>query len=368
MDLAPQINSWNNIFEDIENEEGNQYEMYGLNAKNMVMVNCSTFAGNNPSSSDVIENCILIAGDRKDELTNYSLYGNYRNCIFDFEFPPEVNIHFFDDLGGNVILDSTEIEDLFVDYENGDYHLREGSVAVDAGYNSDFFPFGFGNSLRLWDGDGDGETTIDIGPYEYGAPVQGKIMGHISETETGEPVKYVLVRTTNDPGQFAVSDSLGNFELQLPEGIYDLTAERIFHEDSEVFNISVNNDEITNLEFNMTDTLVIDFVDNEDDIVENQSYNLVNYPNPFKPVGSGRSIGTTISFSLPRSSRTELAVYNIKGQKVKTLVNENLSQGEHNIVWNGKNNKQQNVASGVYMYRLNVDGMDVKINKCLVVK
>lgn len=70
-----------------------------------------------------------------------------------------------------------------------------------------------------------------------------------------------------------------------------------------------------------------------------------NYPNPFNPT-------TNISFALPNDEKVKLEVYNIKGQKVKVLVNDNLKAGDHNVVWNGKNTNNRKVASGVYFYRL----------------
>lgn len=73
--------------------------------------------------------------------------------------------------------------------------------------------------------------------------------------------------------------------------------------------------------------------------------NLSNYPNPFNPE-------TTISFNNPKNSMVNLAIYNIKGQLVKTLVNEELMAGVHSIVWKGKNNYGQSVASGVYFTRI----------------
>ncbi|MCK4695451.1 MAG: T9SS type A sorting domain-containing protein, partial [Candidatus Cloacimonetes bacterium] len=71
-----------------------------------------------------------------------------------------------------------------------------------------------------------------------------------------------------------------------------------------------------------------------------------NFPNPFNP-------STTISFSTAESTElTEMVIYNLKGQKVKTLVNEKLDAGTHQVVWNGKDNSGKNVSSGVYFYRL----------------
>ncbi len=70
-----------------------------------------------------------------------------------------------------------------------------------------------------------------------------------------------------------------------------------------------------------------------------------NYPNPFNPE-------TTIEFSLPRSGETKVLIYNVKGQKVITLLDEYLTSGEHRVVWNGKDDRDNALPSGVYFYRL----------------
>jgi hypothetical protein len=70
-----------------------------------------------------------------------------------------------------------------------------------------------------------------------------------------------------------------------------------------------------------------------------------NYPNPFNP-------STKIEFSLPRTTRVTLDIYNIAGRKVKGLVDEELPSGHWSIVWNGEDDNGIEVASGVYLYRL----------------
>lgn len=82
-----------------------------------------------------------------------------------------------------------------------------------------------------------------------------------------------------------------------------------------------------------------------DNFVEKPSvYSLSqNYPNPFNP-------STVISFSLQKDSRVNLSVYNILGQLVTTLVNDNLDAGSHQIQFNAAN-----LASGVYLYHINAD-------------
>ncbi len=102
-------------------------------------------------------------------------------------------------------------------------------------------------------------------------------------------------------------------------------------------------------------------------VINNGKYKLTNYPNPFHSP-SNRGSGTTISFDLPKSGDVDLTIYNIKGQKVKTLTNEKYPKGKHSLIWNGKNDKNQDVSSGVYFYKLNVDGKDVNVKKCLLMK
>jgi len=74
-----------------------------------------------------------------------------------------------------------------------------------------------------------------------------------------------------------------------------------------------------------------------------------NYPNPFNPA-------TTIRYQLPRSTKVILNIYNILGQRVKTLVDEVQTAGAKSVHWEGKNNAGQNVSSGIYIYRLQAGG------------
>ncbi len=86
-----------------------------------------------------------------------------------------------------------------------------------------------------------------------------------------------------------------------------------------------------------------------------------NYPNPFNPE-------TTISFSVVQtSSLVNLEIYNLKGQKIKTLVNGTLSSGIHSVIWNGTDEKGKSVASGVYLYKMRT-GNYVSTKKMILMK
>jgi hypothetical protein len=70
-----------------------------------------------------------------------------------------------------------------------------------------------------------------------------------------------------------------------------------------------------------------------------------NYPNPFNPT-------TRISFDLPKSCEVKLEVYNLLGQRVKTLLSGQMTAGSHGIDWNSTDENGKQVSSGIYLYRL----------------
>lgn len=70
-----------------------------------------------------------------------------------------------------------------------------------------------------------------------------------------------------------------------------------------------------------------------------------NYPNPFNPT-------TTVRFDIPHPSVVELSIYNMLGQHVRNLLKGSLNPGSYRLLWDGRNDAGQAVASGVYLYRL----------------
>jgi len=81
-----------------------------------------------------------------------------------------------------------------------------------------------------------------------------------------------------------------------------------------------------------------------------------NYPNPFNP-------STTISFSLAEHARVTMKVYDILGRQVRTLVNETMKAGNHQVVFNAAG-----LASGIYFYRITAGNTFVKVRKLMILK
>lgn len=86
-----------------------------------------------------------------------------------------------------------------------------------------------------------------------------------------------------------------------------------------------------------------------------------NYPNPFNPT-------TTINFSIAADNFVKLEIYNVKGQMVRTLVAEDKSAGQHSVEWNGKDDNNRDVSSGIYFYKMQAGGRYTSTRKMIMLK
>ena len=76
-----------------------------------------------------------------------------------------------------------------------------------------------------------------------------------------------------------------------------------------------------------------------------------NYPNPFNPT-------TRIDFSLPATSNVKLEIFNILGQKLVTLLNEQMTSGNHSVTWDARDANGNKLTSGIYLYKLVAAGIN----------
>jgi hypothetical protein len=85
-----------------------------------------------------------------------------------------------------------------------------------------------------------------------------------------------------------------------------------------------------------------------------------NYPNPFNP-------STTIRFDLPAAGSITLAVFNNLGQRIRTLVENNMAAGSHEVVWDGRDEAGMTMSSGVYFYQIHSESFR-EVKRMLLVK
>ena len=106
--------------------------------------------------------------------------------------------------------------------------------------------------------------------------------------------------------------------------------------------------EVTGVNFNFPSAVGDD--GNQPGIKPNEFDLSQNYPNPFNPT-------TIIEYTLQKKTQVNLEIYNLLGQKVKTLVNEYQSPGSYRIFWDGKNEQDKTVATGIYFYKFEANGV-----------
>jgi len=108
-------------------------------------------------------------------------------------------------------------------------------------------------------------------------------------------------------------------------------------------------------------TFLFELTGNGIELVPEININLSNYPNPFNP-------STTISFSIPEESHAELSIFNIKGQRIREFKIQNSKLNIHEVVWDGREDNNKPVSSGIYLYKLQVNDKTLATRKCILLK
>ena len=101
-------------------------------------------------------------------------------------------------------------------------------------------------------------------------------------------------------------------------------------------------------------------IHNSDDAIVSTFELGQNYPNPFNPE-------TRIEFTLPRRSMVVVTIYNLLGQQIRQLVNQEYSAGNHKVTWDGKSSQGVQASTGIYFYRLKA-GSFVETKKMVLLK
>jgi len=182
-----------------------------------------------------------------------------------------------------------------------------------------------------------GDPTLKIytaQPQPQAALVTLSLENKVTITTDGQPLEnsHIIISMAGDLVEEGYTTSSGEYSIQtdLVFGIEYTLA-------------SVNDGYTTSLT-RFTPSLATDIEDDYD--ILPTSYALYqNYPNPFNPT-------TTIQFDLPIKSDITISIYNSLGQEIDALVEDQYNAGIHTVEWDGKDKKSNQVASGIYFYRL----------------
>jgi len=298
------------------------------------------------------------------------------NTVYDIKFDDDNNIWMATFGGGvacfdgsswsvynidNSNLPSNYTQEILIDEQNNIWVGTEEGLAKFDGeawycYNSTNSGLPADNILSL---QLDAESRLWIGTYEgglccYQESALGSVTGTVTDAETGEVIEdavitdgYFTLAETGTDGLFCFDKIPGDYSIHCYAAGYDNSA-------VEVVEIACDGQITINFQLAL--------LTGSDEEQMNPIFNELraNYPNPFNPE-------TKIEFSISDESEAEVIIYNIKGQKVRTLVSEKLSPGNYSILWNGKDDSINSVASGIYLYRLKLNNYD-EIRKMTLLK
>ena len=209
------------------------------------------------------------------------------------------------------------------------------------------------------------DNSPTLGYYNSGGGSSGTFCGYVYDSQNN-PIANIQVEhyPYNYTNAELFTDENGYFEKDLYATVFDISI-HVSENDSINIQIQIEPDSLNYYEF-----IFENYVHSDDYEIELSAsfYQLSNHPNPFNP-------STTISFSLTTeitegTESTEIQIFNSKGQKVKTLTFPSRSSGmsEGVVVWNGKDDNGNSVASGVYFYKLVSGDKELAANKMLLLR
>ncbi len=226
-----------------------------------------------------------------------------------------------------------------------------------------------GEIYRLWTGGNISneyflvENRQQVGFDSY-LPGAGLMIYHIDENMTSNDFEWWPGEDSTLHYQVALEQADGHYDLEIkynfgdegdpyPGERYNFNYNAVSSPSSNSYTDGVSYIMVNNISYSdsiMQADFTVGFSSSEPDPEEPpqipSSIELMqNYPNPFNP-------STSISYTISNNSMVQLNIFNINGQTISTLVNEQKDPGTYNIEWDGKNSSGTNVSSGIYLYRL----------------
>ena len=201
----------------------------------------------------------------------------------------------------------------------------------------------------------------------YGLDYNWNIQGHVSERKKGGITKPLAIKNhkyTHTNNLKKISDTNSSKHSKPTKTKRDFIGYNIYRDGFQIAIIDTTqltylDEELEPGTYEYEVTAVYDegeseptepveveiYVNSSPELLTNNTKLVNNNPNPFNPT-------TTINFTTKEAGNVNLNIYNIRGQKVKTLVNDNLDAASHSVVWNGKDDNGKAVSSGVYFYKM----------------
>ncbi len=297
----------------LEYTYNNQYPQAARPLENEMALFITTKIGQLPPFVTNQPNDITFEEDHSDETIDlYNIFKDPNNDILEFSFSDSENLSFDVNEDGFLVVTPA---DNWHGTESVTIYAEDGvtDIVVSVSFLVAVTPVNDRPSLQAkFPGTTNFESTnnfvsfgVDVLDVDSELVYEWKIDNEVVEGAVSDTLDYVF-------------DSVGEYQVKCYAADYDFTVIATWN-----VNVPVSND--------------VQVV-----AVNDLSQNI---PNPFNPT-------TTINFSLRKASNVSIIVYNIKGQKVRTLVSDNYKQGNHTIVWNGLDDENRPVSSGVYFYRM----------------
>ena len=211
------------------------------------------------------------------------------------------------------------------------------------------------------------EVVIDVDLADY-VQMKGYGLSVVYDAEVLEYVRTVATNSLLGEGELATPRAIMQTEGQVDIAAYGETVTEGVLGMSMVFRTKAD---IENTYIEVTDSQVRDgdFAVNTVTLpapvqiqTRPEAFALANnYPNPFNPA-------TTIKYALPEASQVRLEVFNVVGQVVSTLVDNNQNAGRYVVQWDATNDQGHSLSSGLYFYRLQAGGEFLEVKKMLLLK
>ena len=239
-----------------------------------------------------------------------------------------------------------------------------------------YFTAGYNQTLQIYVSQDNWETYDEVLNLGYWEGSEDWVKETIDlQAYAGESVEIAF--HSNDNGNWASGVALDDIQLGMtPLWISSSSTGTIQYQDVETFEFSISTAGLSDGNYSasvvvedvyqsLSDTLEVNLtvdgaLGTDTDVIPDEFVLHQNYPNPFNP-------STDIKFSLPSTEKVHLVVYDLLGNVVREMVNEDLNAGMYTYTWLGENQNGSKVSAGMYFYQIQA-GSFIQTRKMILLK